>query len=398
MSNDCCLFYCDTVGSNDQVMNQLDTTAAQHVYNWNVVFPTSSSVGSVCSEQDRLLIVLIRNFFSTELFKINLFRHKASFPRNGSSTKHFKQSKFHTLCEDVHFSTTAIQAEICSFVNDACLRYPSLHCTDEDHAIVENRPVVYRYSWYYRKRGSASYIVREWLLWVVERETPVTSSISRWNREWSCIWLPRRRIDLRQYASTRCEPVECWKCTDVKTRSLALERSIEQHGRVIDDGKVEALHFAFAGQPAVDHSAAFRWHASSKKNRPSWCLFPFRMAPFLPLRTAWIADILSQASLRNVQRQRYWKRGSETGRDFGTTGRHDWAIFQCRWQASFDAHLNRLQDHRRQPIARSGKFVRRAYLRRALDCAYAFSHRAQCTKTSCWKRGCGDGQRLSLYD
>ena len=49
----------------------------------------------------------------------------------------------------------------------------------------------------YRKRGSASYIVREWLLWVVEREreTPVTSSISRWNREWSCIWLPRQRVD-----------------------------------------------------------------------------------------------------------------------------------------------------------------------------------------------------------
>ena len=50
---------------------------------------------------------------------------------------------------------------------------------------------------YYRKRGSASYIVREWLLWVVEREreTPVTSSMSRWNREWSCIWLPRQRVD-----------------------------------------------------------------------------------------------------------------------------------------------------------------------------------------------------------
>ena len=50
---------------------------------------------------------------------------------------------------------------------------------------------------HYRKRGSASYIVREWLLWVVEREreTPVTSSISRWNREWSCIWLPRQGVD-----------------------------------------------------------------------------------------------------------------------------------------------------------------------------------------------------------
>ena len=36
----------------------------------------------------------------------------------------------------------------------------------------------------------------------------------------------------------------------------------------------------------------------------------------------------------------------------------------------------------RQPIAGSGKFVRRAYSRRALDCAYAFSHRARCTKTT----------------
>ena len=47
-------------------------------------------------------------------------------------------------------------------------------------------------------------------------------------------------------------------------------------------------------------------------------------------------------------------------------------------------------------IARSGKFVRRAYSRRALDCAYAFSHRAR--RQRCSKRGSGDGQRLSLYD
>ena len=37
------------------------------------------------------------------------------------------------------------------------------------------------------------------------------------------------------------------------------------------------------------------------------------MAAVLPLRTAWIADILSQASLRDVERQRCWKRGSEDG-------------------------------------------------------------------------------------
>ena len=34
------------------------------------------------------------------------------------------------------------------------------------------------------------------------------------------------------------------------------------------------------------------------------------MATALPLRTAWIADILSQASQRDVERQRCWKRGS----------------------------------------------------------------------------------------
>ena len=35
-------------------------------------------------------------------------------------------------------------------------------------------------------------------------------------------------------------------------------------------------------------------------------------------------------------------------------------------KARFNAHLKRLQGHRRQPIARSGKFVRRAFSRRVL--------------------------------
>ena len=35
------------------------------------------------------------------------------------------------------------------------------------------------------------------------------------------------------------------------------------------------------------------------------------MALVLPLRTAWISDIPSQASLRDVQRQRCWKRGGD---------------------------------------------------------------------------------------
>ena len=75
---------------------------------------------------------------------------------------------------------------------------------------------------YYRKRGSASYIVREWLLWVVERERRLwRQSISHWNREWSCIWLPRRRVDptRRRVLSLSSARVH------VKTRSLALECS-----------------------------------------------------------------------------------------------------------------------------------------------------------------------------
>ena len=78
-----------------------------------------------------------------------------------------------------------------SYLNQRCLWSPRRW---ESSVLAEytDTPVVY-----YRKRGSASYIVREWLLWEGEREreTPVTSSISRWNREWSCIWLPRRRAD-----------------------------------------------------------------------------------------------------------------------------------------------------------------------------------------------------------
>ena len=86
--------------------------------------------------------------------------------------------------------------------------------------------------------------------------------------------------------------------------------------------------------------------------------------------------------------------------------RHDWAIVQChfrfvrrRWKARFNAHLNRLQGHRRQPIARSGNFVRHAFSRRVLDCAYAFSHRPRCTKITLLEMVVAEmGQRLSLYD
>ena len=82
--------------------------------------------------------------------------------------------------------------------------------------------------------------------------------------------------------------------------------------------------------------------------------------------------ISSQACLRNVQRQRCWKRGSGDGqrlslRDYGTTERSFNAVQRLTGEVRRSAP-ERLQGHRRQPIARSGKFVRRAYSRRALDC------------------------------
>ena len=75
--------------------------------------------------------------------------------------------------------------------------------------------------------------------------------------------------------------------------------------------------------------------------------------------------VLMPSLVRDVQRQRCWKRGSGDGQrlrlyDYGTTER------------SFNAVERRvrrsLEQSARQPIARSGKFVRRAYSRRALDC------------------------------
>ena len=176
----------------------------------------------------------------------------------------------------------------------------------------------------------------------------------------------------------------------------------------------------------------------------------------LPLRTAWIADFLSQASLRDVlvERQRCWKRSSGDGqrlwdyftifssmpltsevrrspepcarpsaaadseeRQICTTCLFAESVGLClcflpscamykdnavanvvaemgRDLVSTTARLSDLsmplkgevrrspEQSARQPIARSGKFVRRAYSRRALDCAHAFCHRARCTKTT----------------
>ena len=182
-------------------------------------------------------------------------------------------------------------------------------------------------------------------------------------------------------ASTRSEPVERSNFeVRVKTRSLALERSIEQQDRVIDERRWGSGSFAFAGQTAVDHPTAFRWHASSKKNRPSWCLFPFRMAMVLPLSTAWIADILSQASLRDVERQRCWKRGSG---DFGTTLRHDWAIFSSM---PLTGEVRRSPEPSARPSAAADSEERQicttCLFAESVGLCLCFSHRARCTKTT----------------
>ena len=85
--------------------------------------------------------------------------------------------------------------------------------------------------------------------------------------------------------------------------------------------------------------------------------------------------------VRDVQRQRCCKRGSGDGQrlslDYGTYLRLSDLSMPLKGEVRRSP-----EQSARQPIARSGKFVRRAYSRGALDCAYAFSHRARCTKTT----------------
>ena len=145
---------------------------------------------------------------------------------------------------------------------------------------------------YYRKHGSASYIVREWLLWVVvverkrerERERDACDVIDITLKSqviMHMITSTARRPYV--YPSTRSEPSCRVFEVHVKTRSLALERSIEQQGQVVGQTYTQVIDqwrwgsgsFAFAGQTAVDHPAAFRWHASSKKNRTKLMFIPF---------------------------------------------------------------------------------------------------------------------------
>ena len=240
-----------------------------------------------------------------------------------------------------------------------------------------------------------------------------------------------------------------------------------------DDGEVEALRSLFR-LPWITQQH-FVGMLQARRIDQVRMFIPFRMATVLPLRTAWTADTLSQASLRNVERQRCWTRGSGDGQrlwDYFTARLSDLSMpltsevrrspepsarpptaadseerqicTKCLFAESvglcvcflpsfamykdnavgnvvaetgrdlvfmITARLSDLSmplkgevrrspvQSARQPIERSGKFVRRAYSRRALDCGkddgltcmYALSHRdhgAQfCLRGGWGKRG-----------
>ena len=89
------------------------------------------------------------------------------------------------------------------------------------------------YSW---KRGSASYIVRQWLLWEGERERETL-----WRHWYHAEIASDHAYDYLYGAQTQrvdafgaCRALEL-RSACKENRSLALERSIEQQGRVIDE-------------------------------------------------------------------------------------------------------------------------------------------------------------------
>ena len=139
-----------------------------------------------------------------------------------------------------------------------------------------------------------------------------------------------------------------------------------------DDGKLEALRSGWSACRGSPVPSSVSSAASNKKNRPSWCLVSFQMATVLPLimRTTCITDSFRKRPCVMYQDNTVGNVLAELARDCGATAQ----LIQCpfrflfrRLKARLDALLNRLQGHGRQPIAKSGKFVRRAYSQTALD-------------------------------
>ena len=105
------------------------------------------------------------------------------------------------------------------------------HRSHKSHAPRKGHPDPQRY---YRKRGSASYIVRDFCEREREREreTPVTSiDITLISRVIMHMITSTAR---RPNASTRSEPVEC-SCTCIRQGAWCLSARAAGNGRVIDE-------------------------------------------------------------------------------------------------------------------------------------------------------------------
>ena len=128
------------------------------------------------------------------------------------------------------------------------------------------------------------------------------------------------------------------------------------------------------------------------------------MAAVLPLRTAWIADILSQASLRDVQRQCCWKRGACSG-----DGQSLWDYCTARLSdlsTSLTGEVRRSPEPSARPSVAAdseerqiGRRANKQLIRRECWIVLMLSPIVRdVLRRRCWKRGGGDRQRLSLYD
>ena len=124
------------------------------------------------------------------------------------------------------------------------------------------------------------------------------------------------------------------------------------------------------------------------------------MATVLPLRTAWIADILSQASLRDVQRQRCWKRGKYSG-----DGQSLWNYCTARLSdlsVPLTGEVRRSPEPSARPSAAADSEERQictVLIRGERWIVLMLSPIVRdVQRQRCWKGDSGDGQSLSLYD
>ena len=118
---------------------------------------------------------------------------------------------------------------------------------------------ILRYAAYYRKRGSGSYIVREWLLWVVERERERerdACDVIRYHAEIAS----DHAYDYLDGASRTRRRESTRKLKDKKLGAWALEQQGRDEWRWVAEGKlcISLVSLPFAGEPAVIYPVPFR--------------------------------------------------------------------------------------------------------------------------------------------